>query len=175
MYLSIDLGIKNLGIFMTDDEGVPFYMEKCSLYPYTTEKLISKMDNIIEIIKDKNLYNLTVIVERQLPKNFKICRIMYHVECYFYILKKNININLENFILINSKCKNINLNLSYNSRKKESICLAKKYLQKYNKVHLNKFMSFKKKDDIADAICQLYYFLNVELPDKIIEDKISGQ
>lgn len=161
MYLSIDLAVKNMGIFISDDLGNPLHIECFSLYPYNIEILSSNIERLIKICENFDIdkkSKIIILVERQPPINYKTCKIMHQMECYFF-LKKDI-LNISKFILVDSKNKNINSKLKYIDRKKESISKAIIYLNKFNSKNcLNDFNKMKKKDDVADAICQLYYFV----------------
>lgn len=166
MIISIDVGIKNFGIYIVDEDLRPIFLDnlnlteknkpRCRNSTYTFEHLAIILDDIlIQFPHDIS----TVLVEKQLKKNFDICRVESHVEAYFKIKHPKCN-----FVFCNPKNKNIPAKTSYSVRKGNSVILAKKYLENNfpdNEVK-NKMLCSRKKDDMADAVCQLLYYLKIE-------------
>lgn len=153
MKVSIDIGIKNFGVFMVDNLNNPIFVKNFNLKPYSIQNLINVL-NECNIPKDEE--NI-ILIEQQLHKNFNACIILAHLEMYFFTTfpeKTKVKI-------INSKCKNIIQTPTYKNRKNNSVKKAEEYLSNKNSDLLKIFNSYKKKDDMADAITQLLFFLDV--------------
>ena len=177
--ISIDPGIRNLAI-RVESRGIR------SDQPIKTvvfDKLrISDADRTIDNNVDK-LYHLVtmflnqyleifktchiVIIERQLPMNLKAVRISQHIITYFMIILKDIVPSLPMIFEIDSKLKGRELgssnHLNERGLKQWSIDHCKSLLVKrqdyYGLELLNKQ---KKKDDVADCVCQIEAFFSFQ-------------
>lgn len=157
MITSIDIGLKNFGIFITTDNFIPVYMENLNFEPYSMENMVNILNNIyFNILNSYEFKNHTVLIEQQLFKNPKIFTIYTHVQMYFFLSIKS------NIIICNSKNKSIEKTTKYNIRKKWSIDKANTYLCNLeDKKWIDFLSSKKKKDDISDAICQFIFYYKI--------------
>jgi Holliday junction resolvasome RuvABC endonuclease subunit len=146
--LSIDIGIKNLGYSILDT--------KINELSFDTIKL--ENDNIIQ--RCESLYNLIgniepdmLIVERQVPTNISAMGLMYSVITCGIQCGANITV-------FDPKLKFTTLHETYDTtnkkHKKKSIAMTRNLLFKLYPSLLIKFDDHKKKDDVADAILQLF-------------------
>jgi hypothetical protein len=174
--LCFDVGIKNLSfcIFNTNKkeilkwENVNIIDSDRKVNSYTIQKLLQKLFQKLDEFKFQSLNIDKVMIENQMIKNNKMKNIQIGLFSYFIFLKfedvklisakKKIScfqneikeINIDDY-----KCKN-----SYNTRKKQAICLTKFFLKKYNLTNYFEFFkNSKKKDDLSD--CFLYCITNI--------------
>lgn len=157
MITSIDVGIKNFGIFITDNSFSPVYLDNINLSPYSINKLILTLDNLfLEKLKQFDFNNQTVLIEQQIVKNNKVFRVSCNLEIYFKIRFNS------DIIFCNSKNKDLKKSTNYKERKKNSIEKCTYFLNTLeDKSWLNKINTFKKKDDIGDAICQFIFYFKI--------------
>lgn len=152
MILSIDIGIKNFGVCVYDKEnGCMKYLDNINFFPYNLDKLIVFMNDLTE------KYTITeTIIEKQLPQNYKACLVAAHLEVYFKLKLPECNL-----IFQSSKLKGIGKQPNYQERKSSSVKKAGEFLKEKESDFYTIFREAKKKDDMADAICQLMYYCNI--------------
>lgn len=151
MIISLDIGVKNFGIYLVDKDFKPIHIENINLSPYSVDK-------IINLFSDKKYKDIElVLIENQMNINKLACKIQAHLEMFFAI--KNIKI-----IFCSPSKKDLDKTYgNYKLRKKLSVLKAKEYLEKNNYIDfLEKLNNNKKKDDISDAICQLLSYFKIE-------------
>lgn len=144
--VSIDVGLKNCGIFMIKEKEVEIH--KIDFSPYNIKNTVEKLD---KIFNGKELK--LILVERQLNKNFLMNKISHHLEMYFALKHEDAD-----FVFCCPKNKNIQKTDKYITRKKLAVEKAENFLVNFN-CSLN---DYKKKDDIADAVCQYLYYIEKE-------------
>lgn len=144
--VSIDVGLKNCGIFMINNKKVEIY--KIDFSPYNIKNTVEKLD---KIFNGKELK--LILVERQLNKNFLMNKISHHLEMYFTL--KHVGAN---FVFCCPKNKKIQKTDKYITRKKLAVEKAESFLCEFN----CSLKDYKKKDDIADAVCQYLYYMEKE-------------
>lgn len=149
MIISVDIGTKNFGIFVVDNEHKPIYCNNVNLSPYDIGKLVMYLNNTTKELKLDNTEKVIVLVERQLPQNFIANVVQNHLEAYFKIKYDNSVV-----VLVDAKNKGFKRCKIYRLRKLESIEKASKYLQEQFPDFYLELHKHKKKDDISDAICQ---------------------
>lgn len=121
-------------------------------YEFLTDYLQSKHDLILQCHY--------IILERQLPENYKMVRLAQHTLSYFLILLKN-SVLLPVIIEIDPKLKGKQLDAPSNINKRGlklwSVAKAKELLQlRDDQVSLDILNKLKtKKDDLSDTVCQL--------------------
>lgn len=170
--LSIDPGLKNIGICALDHDNKIIFWKILSLdiqYKKTdlnnlTEclllNLIDLFDNTVEIE--------TVLIENQPSKlDNRIKFLSIETYTYFNMLKV-LHGNIKNIRFIHAKNKLKNYyckNLSYVQRKKLGIDITMRYLNYYYVENLEWFLSNKKKDDLADSFLYCVDYINLQDPD----------
>lgn len=148
MIFSFDIGTKNFAYYVENLFGRPETAGVVDIRPYSCQKLKTVLDEIF--IPDS-----IVLIEKQLPKNHTAVVVSAHLEMYF--VSKNCKV-----IFRDSKCKDLSITekLSYRKRKNRAVEKAIEYLQKNpnSREVLKAITAAKKKDDMADAVCQLEHF-----------------
>lgn len=158
MIISIDIGIKNFGIFITDNDFKPLFLKNLNLHPYSATKLKESLDKILLKFNFSVEFPNTILIEQQLACNKKACFVAAQTEMYFLIKFPNIEI-----IFCNSKNKNLGKVESYSKRKKESVEKANAYFIETGEMDYFEILAKeKKKDDMADAVCQLVTFFKIQ-------------
>ena len=184
--LSIDIGTKNLGytlitfeqdkVFSPEDLQIRFGIETVDRKDGTScpSRKDTKKDVIVRrhiSIQEffENIGNVqTVVIEKQVPQNEVAMCLMY------MLFEKACSIvGVDNVYLFDPKQKFLSLSLNYNTNskhhKKQSIQFAYNFLRNTGKDNLLKeFVSFHKKDDIADSLNQgLVWMCTKEMFDKV--------
>lgn len=178
--ISIDPGIRNYAL-RVESRGI-----KSSTYPIRTivfdklhikdkerylddqnvdrlyDLLTNFLDQYLEIFKTCHL----VLVERQLPHNYKATRVSQHTLSYFMIKLKNIVPNLAMIVEVDPKLKGRELGapntLNERGIKVWAIDMARELMTKRrDQDGLEVLIKHKKKaDDIADTLCQIEAFFS---------------
>ena len=170
MYISIDVGIKNLAYIIYDGTNIIEWnvVELCD------KKMNATKVNMIEIGQGLNraLENIrndveTIIIENQIGQNAIRMKAIQGMITYHFINKKKTNIIYWNPI---NKLKKYNQKekKTYTQRKKDSINITKLLLLEHFSNFQEYFNSHKKKDDLADCFLQLIDYLDKE--NKISDD-----
>jgi len=177
--ISIDPGIRNLAI-RVESRGirdnqpiktVVFDKLKISDADRTIEDNVDKLYHLVTTFLDKYLHIFKtchiLIIERQLPMNLKAVRISQHLITYFMLNLKDIVPNLAMIFEIDSKMKGRELGASthLNERglKQWSIDHCKSLLVKRQDYEgLDILSKQKKKDDVADCVCQIEAFFSFQ-------------
>lgn len=180
--VSIDPGIKNYAIRIekrVNETVTTIVMDKFSIQ---TDSIICKTYQMLTdfLNKYKEFYDYCdlIIIEKQLPKNYKAVRISQHTITYFsiYLFNKPL---LPMIIELDPKIKNKVLNIPKNIKSKQlkiwSVNKAKELLIQRNDYNGIKILNnFKKQDDLSDAICQIEAFflylklLNIKQPRQLL-------
>jgi hypothetical protein len=164
MYISIDVGIKNLAYIIYDGENIVEWnvVELCD------KKMNATKVNMIEIGigLHKALETIgpnidTILIENQIGQNAIRMKSIQGMITYHYIEKGKTNIIYWNPI---NKLKKYNLKekKTYTQRKKDSIIITRLLLSEYFSNFEQYFNSHKKKDDLADCFLQLIDYLDKE-------------
>ena len=175
MYLSIDIGIKNLGYAIYDAdfndlefgmfniaEAVDAHMKK------NTEVVIERCRVIKDFFKYLNVEAFDgVIIERQVNKNIMAMGLMYAIANEALNYTSNVIIFAP---LLKFKTFGIKYSTKGKEHKKLSVNIALNLLQTHFPELVDVFKAFKKKDDIADALNQLFTVLYQE---KVSEIKLN--
>ena len=192
--ISIDPGIRNLAL-RVESRGI-----QNSNYPIKTivfdklhiredeRKLVGNVDQLYLLITNfldqyAEIFRKShiMIIERQLPTNYRAVRISQHIISYFLIYFKDIVPSLPMIFEIDSKLKGKELGASnhLNERgiKQWSVDQARDLLAKRKDlVGLEILEKTKKKDDLADTVMQieaLFSFQGWPLTSEIISLKIN--
>ena len=168
--LSIDIGIHNLGwcvmeTAMVDDHcdtEANIYLD-FGLYDIDEDNknkdtVLYRTAKVHEFVKQIfDIYNVsTVIVERQVNVNTMAMELMYSLVASIYSYTRDI-------IIFDPKLKFTTLSLKYDTKNKQhkklSVCVVYGYLRHKYPEHVNKFMSYTKRDDISDAVLMLLVYV----------------
>ena len=150
MILAIDIGIKNLGYAIYEELDLKFGLFNIN----QRNKLIKPIDRIRTITKfiDGILskYNITkLVIEQQISRNI-IC-----LELQYTLMTLGVVNDIE-VLLFKPNLKFKYINSIYNTKRKEHKKLSIQYASniiKHLGYSLNYFNTFRKRDDISDAIC----------------------
>jgi hypothetical protein len=177
MFISIDVGIKNLAFIIYDGSTIVEWnvIELCD------KKVNAGKVNMIElgIALNKALKNIpsnieTIIIENQIGQNAIRMKSIQGMITYDFIEKGKTNIIYWNPI---NKLKKYNQKdkKTYTQRKKDSITITRLLLSEYFSNFETYFNSHKKKDDLADCFLQLIDYLDKEnkLPDNFFEKSVE--
>lgn len=169
MYLSIDVGIKNLAYVVYNDTIVEWKVIELCDKTQNASKL-----NMIEIGKKlfETLETLThpiehIIIENQIGQNAIRMKMLQGMITFYFISKGLTNIHYWN---AGNKLKRFTKEkTTYSQRKKLSIKITREIIVQAFPSQLTYFETHKKKDDLADCFLQLLDFLKKEdkLPDSI--------
>ena len=162
-FLSIDIGIKNLGFAIYNQIGsldFGLYNINDDIKDPTNSKTnviterCKAIKRFFESLKFKSYE--AVIIERQVANNSIACYLMYSIatEALNYTNNVIIFTPAEKF-----KTFQIPYSTTNKQHKRLSITLASNLITKHFPKMIYKFNTFKKKDDIADAINQLFTVL----------------
>jgi hypothetical protein len=169
MYLSIDVGIKNLAYVVYDTDIVEWKVIELCDKSQNASKL-----NMIEV--GKKLFDAletikhpieTIIIENQIGQNAIRMKMLQGMITLYYISKGMHQIHYWN---AGNKLKQfIKTKTTYSQRKKASVHITREIIKNAYPSQDSYFETHKKKDDLADCLLQLLDFLRKQdkLPDSI--------
>ena len=169
MFISIDVGIKNLAYVVYDKDIVDWKVLELCDKTQNASKL-----NMIEV--GKKLYELLetlhhpiteVIIENQIGQNAIRMKMLQGMITFYFISKGITNIHYWN---AGNKLKRyIKVKTTYSQRKKYSVQITRDIVTQSFPLQKEYFETHKKKDDLADCLLQLLDFLEKQkkLPDSI--------
>ena len=161
--LSIDVGLKNLGICILDDCRNIIY------WNVLETKDIPDMIKIIDPIYLSHIEQInTVLIEKQPSFNPKMRNISSALYSYFIIRGQVDNLFLKKIIFYSPKLKlqlcedhnslvNVPKNKRYRAHKKMAINQTQKFISGEQLVFFN---THKKKDDLSDCYLQGFWYIN---------------
>jgi len=163
-YLSIDVGIKNLGICIVDSLGTILFWQIITLSQQPKEDICSclfrSLDNFDLLNAD------IVLIEKQPSRNNKMRIIEAFLHSYFIIKGKcNDQSPIKNSIIYSAKHKlgsnTFKGKRSYTERKRLSVTRTKEYIDRTNQARwaIELFQNCKKKDDLADSLLQALSYI----------------
>ncbi len=172
MYLSIDVGIKNLALIVYDKKIVDWKVVELCEKGQNASKL-----NMIEVGKKlfESLESLEsikspiehIIIENQIGQNAIRMKMLQGMITFYFITKGNHHIHYWN---AGNKLKRyIQGKTTYSQRKKYGIQITRDILKECFPLQVSYFETHKKKDDLADCFLQLLDFLHKQnqLPENI--------
>ena len=147
--VSIDPGLRNFGYAIVQDDKLIAFDSICiwdlvpkkkrTDYPYIARVLVEHTD----IFQGADI----VLIERQMQSRMKM--IACALRCFFW--------DKSRMVAPLSVRKHFNISTGvYKNNKKASIALVPTF---FNEKQLKRFMTHKKKDDIADAVLMAMYFI----------------
>ena len=163
MLLSIDVGQKNLGVCLLENNG---NISRWCVHELNKDTLSTSIINVLDLYKDEVNQ---CIIEKQPSKNIKMRVIEGMIHMYFTL--KQISVISYS---AKHKLKDISMNLkgksNYRERKKQAIKITFNLLKDSN-LWESYFKNHKKKDDLADCYLQGLSYLNIQIPNIDIEIK----
>jgi hypothetical protein len=169
MYLSIDVGIKNLAFVVYDQDILEWKVVELCEKGQNASKL-----NMIEI--GKKLFETLesihhpiqqIIIENQIGQNAIRMKMLQGMITFYFISKGMHQIHYWN---ASNKLKRfIKGKTTYTQRKKIGVQITREIIKNAFISHVDYFETHKKKDDLADCFLQLLDFLQKQekLPEKI--------
>ena len=158
MYLSIDVGIKNLAYLLYDKEIVEWkVIELCDKTQNASKlnmiEVGRKLFDALETIK----YPVDhIIIENQIGQNAIRMKMLQGMITLYFISK---GINQIHYWNAGNKLKRfIKTKTTYSQRKKASVQITREIITKVYPSQLSYFETHKKKDDLADCLLQLLDF-----------------
>jgi len=158
MYLSIDVGIKNLAYLLYDKDIVEWkVIELCDKTQNASKlnmiEVGRKLFDALETIK----YPVThIIIENQIGQNAIRMKMLQGMITLYFISK---GINQIHYWNAGNKLKRfIKTKTTYSQRKKASVQITREIITKVYPSQLSYFETHKKKDDLADCLLQLLDF-----------------
>ena len=169
MYLSIDIGIKNLGyaIYDADYNDLEFGMFNIEAHMNKNIEVVTERCRVIkQFFNHLNVESFdAIIIERQVNKNITAMSLMYAIANEALNYTSNVIIFAP---LLKFKTFGIKYSTKSKEHKKLSVNIALNLLQTHFPDLVDIFKAFKKKDDIADSINQLFTILYHEKVSDII-------
>eukprot|EP00965_Chrysotila_dentata_P191072 6174295-Pleurochrysis_carterae.AAC.2 len=157
--IAIDVGLRNLGLCIFDfTTSKVVVWSKVALVQsgrYMPKNNVQYVLNFIQNYKDYFTHAFAVVIERQMRCNMRIVESILHA-LYF-----------DRCIIVNPKSMKAHYNISTKSYTKNKE-RAVEWVQEFSSVNpdvftrglLNEFRSYKKQDDLADALILCLYYLD---------------
>lgn len=156
--ISIDPSIKNLALRVEyrNNNIQSIIFERTSFNPDNLySDVITYFDQYYHILHQASI----MVIEKQLPRNYNTVRLSQHIITYFMIRYYDTISIYEIEPRVKSKMLGYDSSVHGNV-KKWSISKAIEILSNYNDINgLNILNKEKKKDDLADTVCQIESFL----------------
>lgn len=155
--ISIDPGIANTAIcVLCEDNRIidwTLFPSNGTVKDYV-RTLDSYMSHLLSIFVSPPPQGFDVVVERQPPWSVKLYKIQTVLETYFACCD-SCKINTVKTVSVKERWKKTGVKMPtvYAERKKSSVAICESRLRQENR---DRFASFKKKDDLADAYLQAY-------------------
>jgi len=169
MYISIDVGIKNLAYVVYDKDIIEWkVIELCDKSQNASKlnmiEVGKKLHEALEMIQ----FPVTeIIIENQIGQNAIRMKMLQGMITFYFISKGMTNIHYWN---AGNKLKRfIKTKTTYSQRKKYSVQITREIVSKSFPSQTSYFETHKKKDDLADCLLQLLDFLGKQskLPESI--------
>jgi len=149
--VSIDPGLRNFGYAIVQDDNLIAFDSICiwdlvpkkkrTDYPYIARVLVENTD----IFKNADV----ILIERQMQARMKM--IACALRCFFWDRSRMVApLSVRKYFKISTGV--------YKDNKKASIALVPKF---FDEQQMKRFMTHKKKDDIADAVLMAMYYIQV--------------
>jgi hypothetical protein len=178
MFLSIDVGIKNLAYIIFNEQNNIVEWNVVELCDKTTNsKKISLVDigkKLFESLEKINHYDIkTVLIENQIGPNAIRMKSIQGMITLYYVSRNIYDIQYWN--ASNKLKKYLKGKTSYKERKVASVNISKLLIEEHYSKYNEFFIKHKKKDDLADCFLQLLDYLSKEnkLPDSFFIHSIE--
>jgi hypothetical protein len=169
MFISIDVGIKNLAYVVYDKDIVDWkVLELCDKTQNASKlNMIEVGKKLFELLETLHHPITEVIIENQIGQNAIRMKMLQGMITFYFISKGITNIQYWN---AGNKLKRyIKAKTTYSQRKKYSVQITRDIVTSCFPLQKTYFETHKKKDDLADCLLQLLDFLEKQkkLPDSI--------
>ena len=169
MYLSIDVGIKNLAYLLYDTDIVEWkVIELCDkTQNASTMNMIDVCKKLFDALETIKYPIDQLVIENQIGQNAIRMKMLQGMITMYFISKGLSQIHYWN---AGNKLKRfIKTKTTYSQRKKASIQITREIIAEGYPSHQSYFETHKKKDDLADCLLQLLDFLKKQekLPESI--------
>jgi hypothetical protein len=155
MYISIDVGIKNLAYIVYDETIIEWNVIELCNTNASKANIIDIGKKLFEALETIQYDFKEAIIENQIgPNAIRMKGLQGMITMYF--ISKGVPViywNASNKLKQFTKVK-----MTYTERKKLSISITKQIVESLFDYHLEYFNSHKKKDDLADCFLQLIDF-----------------
>jgi len=169
MYVSIDVGIKNLAYVVYDKDIVEWkVIELCDKTENASKlNMIEVGKKLYEALEQIHYPFTEIIIENQIGQNAIRMKMLQGMITFYFISKGMTNIHYWN---AGNKLKRfIKTKTTYSQRKKYSVQITRDIVTQAFPAQQTYFEKHKKKDDLADCFLQLLDFLGKQskLPESI--------
>ena len=157
MFISIDVGIKNLAYIVYDTNIVEWkVVELCSTNA-TKANLIHLGKKLYEVLEEIDYDFTHVIIENQIGPNAIRMKSLQGMITMYYIGK---GCEITYWNACNKLKPFTTVKLSYAERKKMSVVVTRAIIKEHYADTLEYFNTHKKKDDLSDSFLQGLWFIN---------------
>jgi hypothetical protein len=157
MYISIDVGIKNLAYVIYNDTIVEWKVIELCTTNASKANIIDIGKKLFEALRELTYTFTEAIIENQIGPNAIRMKGLQGMITMFFISK---GVNVTYWNAANKLKQFTKEKMTYSERKKLSIHITRQLVEKSFNTNLEYFNSHKKKDDLADCFLQLIDFLN---------------
>lgn len=157
MLLSIDVGIRNLGMCLIDPTTKKIHHWDASGIPpqHSSGLFVCLRDHLRA--RPWVLQSSKVLIEKQPDKNRTMKSVEHFLHTYFLCNDRDVQLYDARFKIPDVVGPG---RAMYNKRKKESVIRCTEFIKETNPDLLDWFQSQKKKDDLADTVMQALSFIN---------------
>ena len=151
--ISVDPGTRNLGLSVWED-GKLLHFDSYDLFDYVPKKKRTDYSYVVHefIEKSPQIFNNVdvILIENQMRAKFKV--VAHSFRCFFFKQAIKVSpLSVRKYFKISTS--------NYKKNKKASIKFVKKFL---NSKQTIMFDNHKKKDDVADSIIMLHWYLKTK-------------
>lgn len=163
MYLSIDVGIKNLAMCVMDTNKSIKHWEVSGIPPHHADGLFLSMKKHLDT-RNEHFSDVTrVVIEKQPDKNKTMKSMEHFLHTYFLCHDKTV-------IIWDARHKIPDVagagKAKYAERKKASIERCREFIKNTNADRIDQFEAHKKKDDLADTVMQILSYIDSPVSEK---------
>jgi len=170
MFISIDVGIKNLAYIVYDKNIIEWkVVELCSTNA-TKANLIHLGKKLYEVLEEIDYDFTHVIIENQIGPNAIRMKSLQGMITMYYIGK---GCEITYWNACNKLKPFTSVKLSYAERKKLSVNVTRAIIKEHYYDSLDYFNTHKKKDDLADCFLQLMDYLSKNGLNNIFSNAIN--
>jgi hypothetical protein len=157
MLLSIDVGIRNLGMCLIDPNTKKIHHWDASGIPpqHSNGLFVCLRDHLRA--RPWVLQSSKVLIEKQPDKNKTMKSVEHFLHAYFLCNDRDVQLYDARFKIPDVVGPG---RAMYNKRKKESVIRCTEFIKETNPELLDWFQDQKKKDDLADTVMQALSFIN---------------
>jgi hypothetical protein len=170
MILSIDVGIKNLGMCLIDPSTKKIHhWDASGIPPQHSDGLFVCLKNHM---RDRPwvLEASKILIEKQPDKNRTMKSVEHFIHVYFICQDKDVQVYDAKFKIPDVVGPG---RAMYLKRKKTSVIRCTEFIKEHNPELLDWFMKQKKKDDLADTVMQALSYINAVKPEPSKKKKLT--